>query len=114
MYKVTGSDGNVIANLENPLYISISESGSYFPCNANKARGIAINGVPYHLIGRDLMSGKEQDVLLEEINGGEVILKNTRGVNDLTDQMIAVQELMVEQALDNDLSGLEGLEDLDI
>lgn len=114
MYKVVDSEGSLVANVESPVYISLSKSGSYSLCDESRATGVAIDGVPYHIIGREAMNGNEVEVVVEKIDGGSVAFQNTQGINDLTNQVISMQELMVEQVLNNDLSGLEGIEDLDI
>ena len=59
---------------EQPYYIRLSESGSYAPCSAKEAHGVALNGTPYHLFGRAAMDGLET-VVLAETDAGQILLE---------------------------------------
>ena len=63
MYKIT-KDGATLAMTEAPTYIKQAENGCFVLCQEEEAAGIALGGVPYHLLGRTAMEGVET-VMLE-------------------------------------------------
>ena len=73
MYKIINADGRELGMTEQPYYIRMSESGSYAPCSAKEAQGVALNGTPYHLFGRAAMEGLET-VVLAETDAGRIML----------------------------------------
>ena len=81
MYKIINADGRELGMTEQPYYIRMSESGSYAPCSAKEAQGVALNGTPYHLFGRASMEGLET-VVLAETDAGHV-LKEQEAVNSI-------------------------------
>lgn len=114
MFKIIGSENAVIAYVDEPFYIKQSENGSYYPCSYEEATGVSLKDTVYHLLERDELEGSVDDVIVEKVDGGEVVFTNETNVSDLTDQLITLQEMAVEQALNGDLEGLEGLEGLDL
>ena len=66
---------------EQPYYIRRSESGSYAPCSAKEAQGVALNGTPYHLFGRTAMDGLET-VVLAETDAGRILLEQETAQED--------------------------------
>ena len=75
MYKIT-KDGATLAMTEAPTYIKQAENGCFVLCQEEEAAGIALGGVPYHLLGRTAMEGVET-VMLEETDAGTEITKAT-------------------------------------
>lgn len=73
MYKIT-KDGATLAMTEAPTYIKQAENGCFVLCQEEEAAGIALGGVPYHLLGRTAMEGVET-VMLEETDAGVEITK---------------------------------------
>ena len=82
MYKIINADGRELGMTEQPYYIKLSESGSYTPCGAKEAQGVALNSTPYHLFGRAAMDGLET-VMLAETDAGH-ILQEQKTVNSIT------------------------------
>ena len=82
MYKIINAEGLELGMTEQPYYIKLSESGSYAPCSAKEAQGVAVNGTPYHLFGRTAMEGLET-VVLAETDAGH-ILQEQETVNSIT------------------------------
>ena len=73
MYRVI-KDGVILGMTESPTYIKKAENGCFNLCPEPEAQGIAFEGTPYHLIGREAMEGTE-DVLLEGTDAGAEIVK---------------------------------------
>lgn len=72
MYEVKGTNG-LIAYVEEPRYIKQSANGSYIQTDRENAKGIALNGDVYHIIGRESLEGSDDDVTVEYVDGGVVI-----------------------------------------
>lgn len=69
MYEIR-KNGGLLALMERVNYICLHPDGFYLLCSEAEARGIAVDGTPYHLEGREEMPGCET-VLLREIDSGE-------------------------------------------
>ncbi len=75
MFRII-KDGVSLGMTESPTYIKAADNGCFVLCPAPEAQGIAFEGVPYHLVGREAMEGVE-DVLLEGTDAGAEIVKTT-------------------------------------
>lgn len=71
MYKIVGADGAQLGYTEKPTYIRKSKNGCYVMCGEPDATGIAHNGTPYHLFGREALDELD-DVMLTLTDGGAV------------------------------------------
>ena len=80
MYKII-KDGAVLALTESPNYIRLHPDGFYILCEQKEAQGVALNGTPYHLLGRASMEGMETVVLAETDSGH--ILQEQETVNSI-------------------------------
>ena len=80
MYKII-KDGAVLALTESPNYIRLHPDGFYILCEQKEAQGVALNGTPYHLLGRAPMEGTETVVLAETDSGH--ILQEQKTVNSI-------------------------------
>lgn len=81
MYKIINAEGRELGMTEQPYYIRRSESGSYAPCSAKEAQGVALNGTPYHLFGCTAMEGLET-VVLAETDAGRILLEQETAQED--------------------------------
>ena len=72
MYEIR-KDGGVIALTEKPNYIRRHADGFYILCEEEDAQGVAVDGTPYHLFGRESMGDGLETVLLLETDGGNII-----------------------------------------
>lgn len=72
MYEIR-KDGGVIALTEKPNYIRRHADGFYILCEEEDAQGVAVDGTPYHLFGRESMGEEMETVLLLETDGGNII-----------------------------------------
>lgn len=72
MYEIR-KDGGVIALTEKPNYIRRHADGFYILCEEEDAQGVAVDGTPYHLFGRESMDEEMETVLLLETDGGNII-----------------------------------------
>ena len=72
MYKIFKND-ETIAYVETPTYIKLHENGSYVLSDLDNAEGIAVNGTPYHLLGKPDMKGTEETAMITEVDSGNII-----------------------------------------
>lgn len=73
MYKIINAEGRELGITELPYYIRLTENGSFVPCGEKDAQGVAVDGTPYHLFGRESMGEELETVLLRETDGGNII-----------------------------------------
>lgn len=78
MFKIT-KNGESLGMTEAPNYIKLTENGSYNLCPEPEASGIAFEGMRYHLLGRDALTGLETVRLEETDAGGEITKVNATG-----------------------------------
>lgn len=84
-------DGEIIAIVESPRFISKSENGSFVQTDEENAKGIAVNGVPYNLSwNQEPMEGTEGTVTYSEINGGEYLLQQQSSLDAVVLTMLEV------------------------
>jgi len=84
MYQIV-KDETVIATATNLKWIQ--KQGDYFiPCSESKAQGVVVDGIPYHITGRNGMEGVES-VLITEIDeiryNAELELKHLQSRADI-------------------------------
>ena len=80
MYKIV-KDGTYLGMTEAPTYIRQAENGCFVLTSEEEAHGIAVGGVPYHLLGRDPLNGVETVMLTQTDGGAELESVNaTNGV----------------------------------
>lgn len=82
MYKII-KDGAVMAYVEQPHYIRLHENGCYVKAAEEDAQGIAIQSIPYHLLGKEELPGAVATVGVSEVDGGTVIINQQDGINAL-------------------------------
>ena len=68
MFLLLNSSGEKIGMIETPLYIKINENGTYISAKPLEAQGISFRNIPYHIEGKPLMHGDEEDVRLVRTN----------------------------------------------
>ena len=76
MFKITrASDGKSLGMTEAPIYIKQAENGCYNLCPEPEASGIAFEGKPYRLLGREIPEGMAglESVMLQETDTGPMI-----------------------------------------
>ena len=78
MFRII-KDGVSIGMTETPNYIKQAENGCYVLCPEPEASGIAFEGMRYHLLGRDALTGLETVRLEETDAGGEITKVNATG-----------------------------------
>ena len=82
MYKVI-EDGTVMAYVEQPHYIRLHTNGCYVRATEEDAQGIAIQSIPYHLLGREELPGAVATVGISKIDGGMVLVNQQDSLNEL-------------------------------
>ena len=80
MYRIIKvSDGTEIGVTDTIEFIRYGNSGCFVPADQKHAIGVAVNSVPYNLVGHD------------EIEGGAVLAKQGSLVDDLILSALGVQ-----------------------
>lgn len=82
MYQVFKGE-KVVAYVERPNFIRLHENGSYVLTSEVEAQGIALNGNPYQLLGRETLEGAMETVGISEVDGGMVVINQQDGINAL-------------------------------
>ena len=81
MYKIK-KNGATVAMTEAPTYIKQADNGCFVLCPEEEAQGVAHNGTPYHLLGRQEMEGVET-VTMEQVDAGAEIADIQATIDDL-------------------------------
>lgn len=99
MYRIINIDTGVNLGVDDKvIYIKFGESGDFTPTTENEAIGVALNGVPYNLIGHSEIKGADT-VVVSEIDVGAMISEqilvqeNTDAMNIDLDYRITLLEL---------------------
>lgn len=94
MYQIMNKEtGVVLAMTERPNYITRADNGCFALCRPEEATGIAWEGTPYALFGKEL-EGASGTVLLSEVDGGRELQALSEAATD-TDAMMVDQELRI-------------------
>lgn len=72
MYHVIKMDSTDLGITDSINYIRIGENGCFIPTDQESAIGVAVDGVPYNLVGHDEIDGAET-VVVSEIDAGKVV-----------------------------------------
>ncbi len=59
LYQFINTDGEIVGTKATPNWIYLQSNGFFGLCNFDKCEGVAINGEPYHLEGREGLSNLE-------------------------------------------------------
>ena len=91
MYRIIKvSDGTEIGVTDTIEFIRYGNSGCFVPADQKHAIGVAVNSVPYNLVGHDEIEGAET-VVVSEIDGGAALAKQGSLVDDLILSALGVQ-----------------------
>ncbi len=82
MYRII-KDGAVMAYVEQPNYIRLHTNGCYVDVAEEDAQGVAIQSVPYHLLGREELPGAVDTVTISEVDSGTVLVNQQDSINEL-------------------------------
>lgn len=83
MFRIIKVDGTELGMTDSVLYIKIGSSGSFAPCSANEAIGVAFNSEPYNLFGHEEIDGADT-VIVSVCDGGALVAHQ----RDLVDELI--------------------------
>lgn len=89
MYQIF-KDGGVFALVETPIYIRLHENGCFVQATPEQAQGIAIQGTPYQLLGRESMERDLEVVGISEVDGGSVVITQQNNINEMIRTMLEV------------------------
>lgn len=99
MFLLLNSSGERIGVVETPLYIKINENGTYISAKPLEAQGISFRNIPYHIKGKPLMHGDEEDVRLVRTDLGKYFDQNNSSLYGYLfdcEYRLAMLELQVE------------------
>lgn len=82
MYQII-KDNVVMAYVDQPVFIRRHENGCYVATSEEEAQGIAIQSVPYHILGREELPGAVETVMIVKIDGGIVLAEQKRAIDGL-------------------------------
>lgn len=83
MYRITNiNTGASLGAVDNVVYIKIGKSGDFTPTTENEAIGVALNGVPYNLMGHEEIEGADT-VVVSEFDGGALVAEQQRIIDNL-------------------------------
>lgn len=73
MYRITNVNTGVdLGAVDKVVYIKIGESGDFTPAKENEAVGVALDSVPYNLVGHEEINGADT-VVVSEFDGAKAI-----------------------------------------
>ena len=99
MFLLLNVSGEKIGVVETPLYIKTNENGTYVSAKPLEARGISFHNIPYHIKGKPLMCGNEEDVQLVRTDLGKYFERNDKSLYSYLfdcEYRLAMLELQVE------------------
>lgn len=82
MYEVI-KDKVVMAYVDQPVFIRLHENGCYVASSEEEAQGIAIQSVPYHILGRADLPGAVATVVISKVDGGILVAEQKRIIDGL-------------------------------
>ena len=92
MYRIINTkDGSVIGRTEAPRFIKKKYTGCYIQSDELSAQGVAYQGIPYNLHGRDGI-GADDTVLLIEYDAGTEADRNAAAI---AENSAAIDELVI-------------------
>lgn len=88
MYRIiSANSGEEIGVVDTVNYIKIGQSGDFAPTTEDDAIGVAINSVPYNLLGHNEIE-EVDTVVVSEFDGGAYISEQHRIVDGLIVTML--------------------------
>jgi len=86
MFKII-KDGETIAMTDALIYIRKQENGCFGMCPKEDAQGIALGGVPYHLLGKPELEDAAGTVMAIETDGGQKLMAVSVSIGSLEDAL---------------------------
>lgn len=87
MYRIISMQGDELGMVDKVLYIKVSNSGSFTPCEKEEAVGIALNSVAYNLFGYDEIEGADT-VLVSKCDGGSIVASQQKVLDNVLISML--------------------------
>lgn len=73
MYRITNVNTGVnLGSVDKVIYIRIGASGDFTPTTESEAIGVALDGIPYNLVGHGEIEGADV-VVVSEFDGAKAI-----------------------------------------
>lgn len=83
MYRITNiNTGANLGAVDKVTYIKIGESGDFTTATESDAIGVALNSVPYNLVGHNEIDGVDT-VVVSEFDGGALVAQQQRIIDEL-------------------------------
>lgn len=101
MYSVTDTERGLIGYADYPNYIKIKpSSGAYIQTDEAHAEGVAFRGTPYNLHNKPPMREGLRTVIVNETDGGEVIVNEVGGLEGRTGDVLCDLDASLEAVKD--------------
>jgi len=101
MYQITDTESGLIGYCDEPRYIKIKpSSGAYVPATEADAEGVAFLGTPYNLSNRPPMKESLRTVIINEKDGGEILLYEIEDVEAYTGDALCELDAGLEDVKD--------------
>lgn len=83
MYHVRTTTGITLGYVDKPNYVKRSGNTTIVECGESDALGIFLNSTLYHIYGRAAMTGASTEVVIEKVDGGEVVFNTAKTNGDV-------------------------------
>ena len=101
MYQITDTERGVIGYCDEPRYIKIKpSSGAFIQTTEAEAEGIAFLSTPYNLHNRPPMKEGLRTVIVNEKDGGEILLGEIASVEEETGDALCELDAGLEDVKD--------------
>lgn len=88
MYRIIKvSDGTEIGVTDTIEFIRYGNSGCFVPADQKHAIGVAVNSIPYNLVGHNEIEGAET-VVVSKIDGGYEIKSHQNAIDGLIQSVL--------------------------
>ena len=97
MYSITETENGVIGYVDEPRYIKVKpSSGAFIQTDEKHAEGLAFLGRPYNLHNRPPMKEGLPVVIVNEKDGGEILLAELNALEGRTEEVFCDMDISIE------------------
>lgn len=80
MFQIIDENANLIAQVDSPRYVRLNDNGVWIRCPPYDAQCVAVNGVRYSLVGKDIVEDAPTVVFVRELDSANEVLKTNQSV----------------------------------
>ena len=110
MYKIFKED-KVLATVHNPTWVKLQDNGCFALCDIVSAQGAVIDGVVYHILGKQGITGAETVSLVEisettyQLEQNKALEENAQTIAGLGMQLFDAQTQLLQTQKEKDSLG---------